>query len=1674
METVLLKPKDILLHMCQSEENLWTQRDASESSVSTDLGSSILRECKCLRKIHDHFSNLNKRKCCMSLAVCKTTFSNFRVVRNDGRDNGIEEGAMSKTLIDNSQLVSELDEKEFRVFRYAYMCASYPVLGAPDPPSPQTPPITPTGQGHIRIQFKDLKSQIMRTQSGDDAEDETSIVPAETLFELLRRVFRLSPNTFYQYEVYIRNSYGKRDAEPNRILAEELVGQLASLENNSNPYYTPKHFMTQFGYDRWQRKEFIHIAELMRKFWHVAHPHKRNNHIQFLQTVHDDYVVLMEKLLRYESAYRQADNTQTTLLSSASIRLLKEFGLRYGVGELYRRIVYLRYLVSNFDPSVWLIQHCIFGVIFVLEILPNREDMVRKELEILCDSIKKLQSKALTTLSNMKSVFPDNKPSNGIDMLISLMEKTLEAQVHLKIPKVEMLDDLIVQCIKETFLPSYEKMKLVAKTDLKQDRNGYLTPSLLNMVIGKIRDEVSHYRTYYQGTFSRYCNVTELAAQSLYTLFMDDLQLFFKVYDAQPTSKTIDRQLLGLGYRLHDLDNDWNQYVSGHPSSYLWREFFYKQSLHWLSILKALTQQSVLLAVGLDRFTTQCFDDIGSTYQVSLSSVSSPRDRTMSLKSITPSINSAFSGLVSSNSTPVYSNIWSHPGDVSQSNVQTSAFKPKTSESIKTTSSFNHRYNPETRSLDGTEDTEHHLIEEAEAVTFSSLRSCSSLPDNLSKSYDHYLNVPRKVLSLSRQIDTNQNRQSDENQENEERSRTLAEKIMYEISPMEDYRREHESEEKEITIILDKKKDKNINPIKKGHKIEVVDSSNSLENGDKEDTAKKVESVEQYFKTDNFENDFKRGDGRKESVEHDNKIDNFETTVKIDDVTKIECVEKDYGIDKVKINDNEGVVNDKNTHNDEKGEKADDIENDINEDDIEMDHTDSDHSDHSDEFSFPPLSEIAQTDDQPSLYQDPVKTVIKNVVHEEPRPIKTVPLVPYSDSDQSENVGNIKTASPKLIRPIAHKLKAEPAVRSISSCSNASSKVKKTAVLPVSGSVLDIVVILQRLVEFSQTLCQSFVQSVWTVGTYQMASISSYEMKRKLHETNIKMMNNILHLYANNILCFDLCGTTNSEARKLTGSLLMDDLQTMKSKDMIWGCRHNLSGQKDCFHYLKSKAELLSDRYEPVTKDMCTRINNVFMLLECIDVYYKRLGNIFKVTTEVTHRSQQQKSTDSDDWKEQTSQNPSDFCHISHVVSVLCRIMAYRINLFVNDAVTVLLSLKRLLVPVEVCLLPLTQFLQSYINSLQEWLYRSCYRRVMEFLWIFIVRNFEKQVFEVLKGDHGSVEYAQLLIQAFTHLMKFMTEQKRTIRVSLLLPEAENVMFRLQLCATATNQLITLYRHVIDYYNDDDCTDFTVHLILHKLREDLLKYRKCFSGSEFVKWIMENHNLIKPLSSQLGLPTDYILINKEIAALMCRRFLESNLIVDAEIYDEHDQDNRLDLDTSLDATNYPQLSIMENEQNNRRGDNSSIDSDATPTDTYPKTQYRVHGKTLVSPAQLPRQANRSFNKPVFQLSCDTPMSFSTLFNESDGPVFENCDNHFYYIATMTTLHNAENHEPPSELDILVDQCFQSHISSNYLLHIIYSRRKFDSCAKVFLQNQSASVLRKLKADLEDHTSCEIS
>ena len=82
-----------------------------------------------------------------------------------------------------------------------------------------------------RFQFRDFKTHRLNSQSHLDSstEDETSVVPAETLFELLRRIFRLCQKTFCRYEIYMRNLHSKRDPQPSRVrIYSFLILQLSS------------------------------------------------------------------------------------------------------------------------------------------------------------------------------------------------------------------------------------------------------------------------------------------------------------------------------------------------------------------------------------------------------------------------------------------------------------------------------------------------------------------------------------------------------------------------------------------------------------------------------------------------------------------------------------------------------------------------------------------------------------------------------------------------------------------------------------------------------------------------------------------------------------------------------------------------------------------------------------------------------------------------------------------------------------------------------------------------------------------------------------------------------------------------------------------------------------------------------------------------------------------------------------------------------------------------------------------------------------------------------------------------------------------------------------------------------------------------------------------------------
>lgn len=64
----------------------------------------------------------------------------------------------------------------------------------------------------------------------------------------------------------------------------------------------------------------------------------------------------------------------------------------------------------------------------------------------------------------------------------------------------------------------------------------------------------------------------------------------------------------------------------------------------------------------------------------------------------------------------------------------------------------------------------------------------------------------------------------------------------------------------------------------------------------------------------------------------------------------------------------------------------------------------------------------------------------------------------------------------------------------------------------------------------------------------------------------------------------------------------------------------------------------------------------------------------------------------------------------------------FQLNLFAYDAMMMFLSLRDLWQSVAASLAPLSEFLGSYIDLLNQWLYRDNFHVVMENLWIFIVQ----------------------------------------------------------------------------------------------------------------------------------------------------------------------------------------------------------------------------------------------------------------------------------------------------------------------------------------------------------------
>ncbi|KAL5022799.1 hypothetical protein ScPMuIL_001954 [Solemya velum] len=889
-------------------------------------------------------------------------------------------------------------------------------------------------------------------------------------------------------------------------------------------------------------------------------------------------------------------------------------------------------------------------------------------------------------------------------------------------------------------------------------------------------------------------------------------------------SMNIDLLMVSLAYRLNQLDRDWSVYIS--PQEQRWRGPFLQEALQWSIVLKLHMQDMLLEAIANDKFLPEEVHVDACNLSLTNSTVASDRDRSVSTKSITPSTFSAFSSVLSSTySTPnILKSSFSAVEVTSQVSNQCPVIEESAREYCKSDQipartkmavpsihqhHKSHRYLGDRHrcsSLSDIDDlvteiplADHPAADDDNVLLFANVRSSNSLPDMLSKSFEDQKSDLFK----------------------------------------EQHAHAH-------------------------HKSSIKKQSNNSRNFD-ETYSKFRKGIVDHGKEQNLVTIYNRKE------ESDSNSERGSSTI---------------------------TVSSENS-------------------DLDISDSDGEH-----DFAFPKLRKVAVVPqdhlDNISLKEHPVEAGNDNT--ESPPAVccqhvhlgQTQNEVDYNGNRTSASRGNNLSSHIGSNRSSSQMTESSPHVLLLSNRRVADS----SAQLAMSSSMVDVIVILQRLINVAGTFCQNLcpVGAAQELGlmTSQSVEESSYQFqsemstaRQELYTSLLNALCNMLCTYADNLMCLDLCGTTSGIAKRLAGPKLVEYLQTQQRSGIIWGCRHDKLRTKSCFSYLNKETEFLCDKHEPITRDMCLRINNVASMIQYLESYRRQLAESFNIMNDCQvwqHSESKDNNTihlgDSlryivvDGYKYDpsvdkssvmetisqqmpfmTSQQHQASCLViqdcvepcqQHLLAILraqSRLMAYRINLFIHDALVLLLHTES------------NQLAISRLPSPCSGVYMDIYCPGLR------IRTRENIIRGVISRK------SQILIQAFSHFFKLMSNHDKGIKKDLLLSQAADITFKLQLHALPTSQVISLHRGLEQFYKEKTHVksglDLCSQIVVQKIRAELQQYRKCFSGARLVQWIYYNSELFETFVPDTN-PGDMNKMSRKRALSIGQKLIDEGAILDME------------------------------------------------------------------------------------------------------------------------------------------------------------------------------------------------
>ncbi|KAJ8025614.1 hypothetical protein HOLleu_33216 [Holothuria leucospilota] len=551
----------------------------------------------------------------------------FPNIQNEGIDSGIEDAQDVKlsarpTLTCNE---SRLSDREHSLYKHALLCAQFPVLSRepfkptsyPQPPSPfslsslafSTPPLSPT-----------ILSRSYSSGGGNSSDEGENLVQEEMLCSLVREAFRLTEESHISYDRAITEAYGGKS--PAKILVEELLGRLYLIENHNHPLYRQSAFyingatgqqqasrLSSIAYDLWQQEERMLVGSFISQFW-TGHLPSPNSHLcrpEYWQSMQLMYKELLIKLLRHDQHVDGATNHRV-ILHSSSRRLLKEFALRYGVSDVYQRLVFLEFLSEeeNFELERGFLRTVLQSITRTRDLIIREDEQsytLNSELNL---ALKVLQQLRLRCESKLQGMLHTSLSPQIVGSLLTILSDAMQLINDLGGKNQESTKDCIERCVKKCFDNWFYHHRLRLTTELHL--NSYTTlvsAELISKLVTWIQNEVLNCQQKYFAIFqSHSVDINKVACYSLYKKLMVDVRKLYNYIqndsgENQSYSESTT-ELVTLARKLDKLSQDWSHVIT--PSQETWRFLFVHLAHMWLKEIRKDLHRLIRHSVEQDEF----------------------------------------------------------------------------------------------------------------------------------------------------------------------------------------------------------------------------------------------------------------------------------------------------------------------------------------------------------------------------------------------------------------------------------------------------------------------------------------------------------------------------------------------------------------------------------------------------------------------------------------------------------------------------------------------------------------------------------------------------------------------------------------------------------------------------------------------------------------------------------------------------------------------------------------------------------------------------------------------------------------------------------------------------------------------------------------------------------------